>query len=143
MNEPARKPRVAGFALVPHVVYYLRAEVKQLVSRVVLGRGAFDYWESGMDLRFGPDKYESFVRYQKRLIKALDSMAGPYGFTVVDAGRPADAIFAELQEHISRLDLEPVTMGVEPDADLPAAPRDSGGSAPRRQRRRTRPDQRG
>ena len=45
--------QVAGFALVPHAVYYLRAEVKDLVSRVVLGRGAFDYWESGMDLRFG------------------------------------------------------------------------------------------
>ena len=56
--------QVAGFALVPHAVYYLRAEVKDLVSRVVLGRGAFDYWESGMDLRFGHDMYESFVRYQ-------------------------------------------------------------------------------
>src|SRR4249919_2872138 len=49
--------RVAGFALVPHVVLYMRAEVEHLVQRVVLGRGAFDYWESGMDLRFGPDKY--------------------------------------------------------------------------------------
>src|SRR5439155_13219192 len=45
--------QVAGFALVPHTVLYLRAEVDQLVSRVVLGRGAFDYCESGMDLRFG------------------------------------------------------------------------------------------
>ena len=35
--------QVAGFALVPHAVYYLRAEVQHLVSRVVLGRGAFDY----------------------------------------------------------------------------------------------------
>src|ERR1043165_2218753 len=47
--------QVAGFALVPHMVLYLRAGVEHLVSRVVLGRGAFDYWESGMDLRFGPD----------------------------------------------------------------------------------------
>src|SRR5215217_8163085 len=36
--------QVAGFALVPHAVYYLRAEVQDLVTRVVLGRGAFDYW---------------------------------------------------------------------------------------------------
>src|SRR5919205_1975231 len=34
--------QVAGFALVPHTVFYLRAEVDDLVSRVVLGRGAFD-----------------------------------------------------------------------------------------------------
>src|SRR5215467_12456617 len=93
--------QVAGFALVPHAVYYLRAEVETLVSRVVLGRGAFDYWESGMDLRFGPDMYESFVRYQTRLIRALDSMAKKYDFTVLDASQPAEAIFAELKELVS------------------------------------------
>jgi dTMP kinase len=40
--------KVASFALVPHAVYYLRAEVRDLLTRVVLGRGAFDHWESGM-----------------------------------------------------------------------------------------------
>lgn len=100
--------QVAGFALVPHAVYYLRAGVRDLVSRVVVGRGAFDYWESGMDLRFGPDMYESFLRYQTRLIKALDSMAQPYGFTVIDATQPADAIFLELQSRIAALGLERV-----------------------------------
>ena len=101
--------QVAGFALVPHAVYYLRARVKDLVSRVVLGRGAFDYWESGMDLRFGDDKFQSFVRYQRRLIQALDSMAAAYNFTIVDATQPADAIFRELQRHVSALPFEKVT----------------------------------
>lgn len=100
--------QVAGFALAPHAVYYLRAPVKDLVSRVVLGRGAFDYWESGMDLRFGDDKFQSFVRYQRRLIQALDSMASAYNFTVVDATQPAEAIFRELQRHISGLAFEKV-----------------------------------
>jgi dTMP kinase len=94
---------VAGFALVPHAVLYLRAEVEHLVQRVVLGRGAFDYWESGMDLRFGPDMYESFIKYQARLIRALDSMVEPYGFQVIDAGQPIPKIFRELQRRISRL----------------------------------------
>jgi len=97
--------QVAGFALVPHAVFYLRAEVEHLVSRVVLGRGALDYWESGMDLRFGQDMYESFVRYQTRLIKALDTMVEPYGFTVIDAGQPIPQIFRTLQRQISRLRL--------------------------------------
>jgi len=97
--------QVAGFALVPHAVFYLRAEVEHLVSRVVLGRGAFDYLESGMDLRFGQDMYESFVRYQTRLIKALDTMVEPYGFTVIDAGQPIPQIFRTLQRQISRLRL--------------------------------------
>src|SRR6202049_1253710 len=72
--------RTAGFALVPHAVFYMRAEVKDLISRVVVGRGAFDYWESGLDLHFGKDMYESFVRYQSRLIQVFDDMSGPYGF---------------------------------------------------------------
>jgi dTMP kinase len=97
--------QVAGFALVPHAVYYLRADVDRLVSRVVLGRGAFDFWESGMDLRFGRDMYESFVRYQTRLIKALDSMVEPYEFTVIDANQPIERIFRELQRRMSRLRL--------------------------------------
>src|SRR6202171_2352667 len=97
--------QVAGFALVPHAVYYLRAEVKDLVSRVVLGRGAFDFWESGMDLRFGRDMYESFVHYQTKLIRALDSMVEPYGFAVIDAGQSIERIFRELQRHMSRLRL--------------------------------------
>src|SRR5882724_739871 len=63
--------QVLGFALVPHKVFYLRAGVKDLVSRVVLGRGRFDYWESGLDLRFGKDMYSSFIKYQARLIRVF------------------------------------------------------------------------
>jgi dTMP kinase len=94
---------VSGFALVPHRVYYLRAEVDDLVARVVAGRGAFDFWESGMDHGFGRDKYESFVRYQKLLIRTLDSMARKYDFEIINAQRPPDAIFADLQRSIAKL----------------------------------------
>src|SRR6185312_15658506 len=100
--------QVAGFALTPHAVYYLRADVEHLVSRVVIGRGAFDYWESGMDLRFGADMYESFIRYQARLIKALDSMVEPYAFKVIDATQPIPKIFRELQREFQRLNLRKV-----------------------------------
>jgi dTMP kinase len=94
---------VAGFALVPHAVYYLRADVKDLVSRVVLGRGRFDFWESGMDMRFGGDMYESFVKYQQRLIRALDRMARKYGFVTIDASKHPEQIQRELQKHIAKL----------------------------------------
>jgi dTMP kinase len=97
--------QVTGFGLVPHAVYYLRADVKDLVSRVVLGRGAFDYWESGMDMRFGSNMFDSFVRYQTRLIHALDGMAKKYDFVTVDASRAPDFILQDLQRHISNLDI--------------------------------------
>ena len=112
--------QVAGFALVPHAVYYLRADVKELVSRVVLGRGAFDFWESGMDMRFGGDLFQSFVRYQTRLIRALDGMARRYNFTILDASQPAGAIFSELQGHIKTLDLR--SAAITPPRRKPRAP---------------------
>jgi len=95
--------KVAGFALVPHKVFYMRAGVKDLVSRVVLGRGRFDYWESGMDLRFGKNMYESFVKYQTRLIHVFDRLAKTYDIEMIDASRSADEIFQELQTSISLL----------------------------------------
>ena len=95
--------KVTGFALVPHKVFYLRASVKDLVSRVVLGRGRFDYWESGMDLRFGRNMFESFVKYQTRLIHVFDRLARTYEIEMIDASRPPDEIFLELQTSISLL----------------------------------------
>jgi len=95
--------RMIGFALVPHKVFYMRASVKDLVSRVVLGRGRFDYWESGMDLRFGKDMYDSFVKYQTRLIREFDKLAKTYDIEMIDATRSADEIFHQLQTSISRL----------------------------------------
>jgi dTMP kinase len=95
--------RTAGFALVPHAVFYLRADVKDLISRVVVGRGAFDYWESGLDLHFGRDMYESFVRYQSRLIQVFDDMSGPYGFQVINASQSPAKVFESLQTAISKI----------------------------------------
>jgi thymidylate kinase len=91
----------AGFALVPHAVYYLRAEVKDLITRVVVGKGAFDYWESGLDLGFGPGMFESFVRYQGRLIRVFDQMAKPYAFQVIDATQSPDQVFLALKASIA------------------------------------------
>jgi hypothetical protein len=70
---------------------------------VVVGRGAFDYWESGLDLHFGQDMYDSFVRYQSRLIQVFDNMAEPYGFQTIDASQSPDRVFASLQRAISKV----------------------------------------
>jgi dTMP kinase len=69
----------------------------------VVGRGAFDYWESGLDSRFGRDMYDSFVSYQARLIRTFDRLAKPYNFEVVDAGRPPEAVFETVQSSISKV----------------------------------------
>ncbi|MBI3665337.1 MAG: thymidylate kinase [Acidobacteria bacterium] len=102
-SDPAWIRQVFDFALRPHAIYYLRADVQDLLPRVVYERGGFDYWESGMDVRLGKDLYESFVRYQKRVIRVLDSMAKRYDFQIVDASRSPDDIFLDLKKRITRL----------------------------------------
>jgi dTMP kinase len=95
--------RTAGFAVVPHAVFYLRATPQDLISRVVLGRGSFDYWESGLDTHFGKDMYESFVKYQSNLIQGFESMVDLYGFQTIDASRSADHVFESLKTAISKV----------------------------------------
>lgn len=102
-NDPAWIRQVFGFALRPHAIYYLRASVQDLLPRVVYARGGFDFWESGMDVRLGKDLYESYARYQTRVIRALDNMAQRYGFEMLDASRTPDKIFLDLKKRIAKL----------------------------------------
>src|ERR1700683_1610428 len=96
-EERAWVEPVDRLALVPHAIYYLRAEVRDLLPRVVLGRGAFDHWESGMDMRFGADMHDSFVKYQTRVITALDRMAKRYNFVIIVANQTLGQIYREAQ----------------------------------------------
>jgi dTMP kinase len=100
--DPDWLREVYGFALKPDRVFYLRASVDDLVTRV-LQEGGFDYWESGMDLHLGDDRYESFVKYQSRIMSQFDKMVEDFGFTVIDATRPIDAVFTDLREQVSKL----------------------------------------
>jgi len=99
---------IYGIALVPDLVLYLRANnAEQLVSRVLTSGRKFDYWESGMDMNLGEDFYDSFVEYQKRLLREFDRMSGEYGFRVVDASRSIRRVASDLRRAVGRvIDLE-------------------------------------
>lgn len=91
-----------GFALQPDLVLYLKADVKTLVKRALLSppRG-LDYWESGLDQYPGLDPYESFLRYQPKLLREFDRLAKEFGFVVVNARRGINAVQKRLREHIA------------------------------------------
>jgi len=89
-----------GFAITPHLVFYLRIDEKTLIRRVLQARG-MDYWESGMDLKIGDDIYESFRAYQRALLKEYASMADEFGFRVLDARRRVEVIQDELRRQIA------------------------------------------
>lgn len=89
-----------GCALIPDLVLYLKIDVDHLIPRVLEGKG-MDYWESGMHLALGSDIFDSFVRYQTRLVREYNRLAREFGFTTVDARQPIEHIQGELRRHIS------------------------------------------
>ena len=107
-----------GFAIAPHLVFYLKIDEKTLIRRVLQSRG-MDYWESGMDLKIGDDIYESFRAYQRSLLKEYASMADEYHFRVLDARRKVEVIQDELRRQIGAFLAESDT-AARPDAG-PAA----------------------
>lgn len=88
-----------GFALVPHLVFYLKVDV-DTVTRRVLESGGMDYWESGMDMKHADDIYDSFRAYQNRLLREYSSMADEFKFSVVDARRRVDVIQDDLRRQV-------------------------------------------
>src|SRR5213596_3319647 len=101
-----------GFAIAPHMVFYLNIDVKTLIGRVLESRG-MDFWESGMDLKHGDDIYDSFRTYQNKVLKEYASMADEFHFRVVDARRSVDRIQDELRRQVSAF-LEPAEKPAEP-----------------------------
>ncbi|HUN65266.1 MAG TPA: thymidylate kinase [Bacteroidota bacterium] len=102
--------KVFGFALVPDAVFYMRIGIEDLIPRAITsqtlhkrywvdqsGEG-MDYWESGMDIRLGDDFYDSFVEYQKRILKEFDRMTPEFHFQVVDAAKTFEEINRELKQ---------------------------------------------
>src|SRR5215813_9345550 len=89
-----------GCALIPDLVLYLRIDVDHLIPRVLEGKG-MDYWESGMHLALGSDIFDSFVRYQTRLIREYNRLAREFAFVTVDARAPIDDIQGVLRRHIA------------------------------------------
>ncbi|MBD0327166.1 MAG: hypothetical protein ICV68_12090, partial [Pyrinomonadaceae bacterium] len=77
--------------------------VEELVARVLSSGRDFDYWESGMDMYLGEDFYDSFIEYQKRMLREFDRMKGEYGFRVLNASQPVRRVAADLRRAVARV----------------------------------------
>jgi dTMP kinase len=100
--DPEWARKVYGFALIPDIIFYLKADVPTLVRRVLRGQG-FDYWESGMDVHYADNPYDSFVNYQTQLLLQFDQMTEEFGFTTIDANRTVYEVFEDLKKYTREL----------------------------------------
>lgn len=124
--DPEWARAIYGFALVPDAILYLRPRsAEELAGRVLSSGRGFDYWESGMDMRVGEDYYDSFIGYQKLLLREFDRMIGEYGFHVIDASRPVRRVATSLRRAVKGLlDDEPTTES-ETQIDAPSTTTDA------------------
>ena len=105
--------RIYGFALAPHLVFYITIDANTLVRRV-LDNGGISYWESGMDMKFGDDIFDNFRGYQRRLLKVYAAMSKEFGFRVIDGRMPIDRIQDELRRQVGAfLEEQPATIDPE------------------------------
>src|SRR5438093_1586929 len=87
-----------GIALVPDAVFYLNVPPEELVQRNFAKNSVLDYWESGMDLGFSRDMFDSFLQYQTAIGKVFRQLQATYDFTIIEGNRSPEAINHELQK---------------------------------------------
>ncbi len=100
--DPQWARDIYGFALIPDIVIYLKAEINTLLTRIVHGRG-FDYWEAGMDILNEDNLYDSFCKYQTCMIDQFDQMADEYDFHIIDANRSITDINEDIKENLKQI----------------------------------------
>ncbi|MHC4714754.1 MAG: hypothetical protein ACYTAN_16040, partial [Planctomycetota bacterium] len=91
-----------GFAIEPDLVIYLQVDVDTLFKRVIMSSG-LEYWEAGMDQHPGSDPYESFRKFQSKLIREFNKLSREFGFTRLDARGSVGRIQVKLRKYVADL----------------------------------------
>ena len=89
-----------GFAMKPHLVFYLEVDPNELVHRVFQKNSSLDYYESGADLGLSDNMLESFLIYQGLLAKQFRKMQKKYGLVPINGNRSILEINKDLQKRI-------------------------------------------
>jgi len=92
-----------GMALVPDAVFYLNVSPEELIQRNFAKNAGLDYWESGMDVGFSGDIFDSFLIYQRKMLEQFKRLQKTYGFTMVDGHNSVDDINTELRNQIEQV----------------------------------------
>ncbi len=91
---------VYSIAPVPDLVIYLTVPPQQLLERFIYRGRNLDYWESGMDIGYSRDWFDSFIRYQTDLHRVFTQLQREYGFDIVNGNRSRQAVTRDLQARI-------------------------------------------
>ena len=90
-------------ALIPDAVFYLDTSIKTLIDRTLASHPTLDYWESGMDLGYSRDWFDSMIKYQNRVKKEFVNIRNGYKFDIVNANRTVKVVNLELRAKIEKV----------------------------------------
>ncbi|MGI0086939.1 MAG: dTMP kinase [Nitrosotalea sp.] len=91
-----------GFAIKPDLVFYLDVEPSVLIHRVFQKNLSLDHYESGADIGFSNDMYESFLIYQNKISREFHLMQKRYGLIPINGNRTVEEINKDLQHRIDK-----------------------------------------
>ncbi|MCR4880598.1 MAG: dTMP kinase [bacterium] len=100
--KPAWVRKLYDYAPVPDLTFYLDLPVKSLMKRIIAAQG-FDYYESGRDIGFSTDFYESFKIYQTKILEEYSKMVDEYGFVKVDGNKSIEDIHEFIKDKTQKL----------------------------------------
>lgn len=89
-----------GFAMKPHLVFYLDVDPNELVHRVFQKKSSLDYYESGADLGLSDNMLESFLIYQNLLAKQFRRMQKKYNLVPINGNKSILEVNKDLQQKI-------------------------------------------
>jgi dTMP kinase len=91
-----------GFAIKPHMVFYIDVDPNELVHRVFQKNSSLDYYESGADLGLSEDMLDSFLIYQRMIAKEFHRMQKRFGIVTINGNVSIAEINVELQNKIDK-----------------------------------------
>ena len=111
--DPDWLRKAYGFALVPHLTLYLDLGIDVLVERALKAE-KLGFWECGMDLSPADNLYDSFIVYQKRMLRQFAKMAKEYRFSRVNANGSIQTVQKRLRRKVrALLDLKDIEIDEE------------------------------
>jgi len=100
--DPKWLRKAYGFALEPHLAMYLDLDIEELAQRA-LNAQMLGFWECGMDLNLTDDLYDSFILYQKQMIRQFSKMVKEFKMSRVSANGTVATVQRRLRKKVRAL----------------------------------------
>ena len=90
-------------AIRPDITLWLNITPETAFSREFRKSQMISFWESGRDMYYTGDVFESFIQYQSRIRREFEGMAARQGFVTIDAEASVPAVNLALRQRIAAL----------------------------------------